>query len=36
MKGKYMKNITFLGPAGATFSHDAYDVLAEMHGAPKR
>lgn len=30
-----MKNITFLGPVGATFSHDAYDILAEIYGAPK-
>ena len=28
-------NIVFLGPVGATFSHDAYSVLAEMYGAPK-
>lgn len=27
-------NITFLGPVGATFSHDAYNVLAKMYGAP--
>ena len=30
-----MKNITFLGPVGATFSHDAYNVLAEIYNAPK-
>lgn len=30
-----MKNITFLGPVGATFSHDAYDILAEIYDAPK-
>lgn len=30
-----MKSITFLGPVGATFSHDAYDILAEIYGAPK-
>ena len=30
-----MKNITFLGPVGATFSHDAYNVLAEIYDAPK-
>src|ERR1035437_1017019 len=30
-----MKNITFLGPVGATFSHDAYTILAEIYGAPK-
>ncbi len=30
-----MKNITFLGPIGATFSHDAYDILAEIYDAPK-
>lgn len=31
-----MKNnkITFLGPVGATFSHDAYEVLAEIYNAP--
>ena len=26
--------ITFLGPVGATFSHDAYNVLAKIYGAP--
>ncbi len=26
--------VTFLGPYGATFSHDAYNILAEMYGAP--
>ena len=30
-----MKNITFLGPVGATFSHDAYNILAIMYKAPK-
>lgn len=30
-----MKNITFLGPAGATFSSDAYDILADIYNAPK-
>jgi len=30
-----MEKITFLGPVGATFSHDAYDVLAGIYGAPK-
>jgi|ERR1035437_400142 prephenate dehydratase len=30
-----MKNITFLGPIGATFSHDAYNILAHIYGAPK-
>lgn len=29
-----MKKITFLGPVGATFSHDAYDRLAEIYNAP--
>jgi len=31
-----MKNhkITFLGPIGATFSHDAYNALAGIYGAP--
>ena len=29
-----MKNITFLGPIGATFSHDAYNILAEIYGTP--
>ncbi len=31
-----MKNhkITFLGPIGATFSHDAYTALAGIYGAP--
>ncbi len=27
--------ITFLGPVGATFSHDAYVALAEIFGAPQ-
>jgi prephenate dehydratase len=27
-------NITFLGPVGATFSHDAYNTLATMYRAP--
>lgn len=27
-------HITFLGPIGATFSHDAYTALAEIYGAP--
>lgn len=30
-----MKKITFLGPIGATFSHDAYNILAEIYAAPK-
>lgn len=30
-----MKKITFLGPFGATFSHDAYNTLAGIYGAPK-
>ncbi len=30
-----MQKITFLGPFGATFSHVAYDALAEIYGAPK-
>ncbi|MFA7193933.1 MAG: prephenate dehydratase domain-containing protein [Candidatus Paceibacterota bacterium] len=30
-----MKNITFLGPVGATFSHDAYNILSEIYDAPK-
>jgi prephenate dehydratase len=29
-----MQFITFLGPVGSTFSHQAYDVLAEMYDAP--
>jgi prephenate dehydratase len=29
-----MNNVTFLGPAGATFSHDAYDALAQICGTP--
>lgn len=29
-----MKKITFLGPVGATFSHDAYNILANIYGAP--
>lgn len=28
-----MKTITFLGPIGATFSHDAYELLAKLFGA---
>jgi prephenate dehydratase len=32
---KQMKNITFLGPVGATFSNDAYNLLAEKYGAPE-
>lgn len=36
MKNKIKNQIvTFLGPLGATFSHDAYNVLAQMFGAPK-
>ena len=41
MKEKNMKNqketkkITFLGPIGATFSHDAYDMLAKTYDAPE-
>jgi prephenate dehydratase len=27
-------NVTFLGPVGATFSHDAYDRLARLYDAP--
>jgi|GEM_PF-956184 len=27
--------VTFLGPIGATFSHDAYNVLTEIYGTPK-
>jgi prephenate dehydratase len=30
-----MARITFLGPFGATFSHHAYNVLAEKFGAPQ-
>ena len=30
-----MNNVTFLGPVGATFSHDAYDMLAEIYDAPQ-
>jgi prephenate dehydratase len=30
-----MEKITFLGPVGATFSHDAYNILAKIYGAPK-
>src|SRR3989344_4328165 len=30
-----MQKITFLGPLNATFSHDAYNLLAEIYGAPK-
>lgn len=29
-----MNNFTFLGPAGATFSHEAYDNLAREYGTP--
>lgn len=29
-----VENVTFLGPAGATFSNMAYDILATMYGAP--
>jgi len=29
-----MKSVTFLGPYGATFSHDAYNTLARIYGAP--
>lgn len=29
-----MKNITFLGPVGATFSHQAYRILSNRFGAP--
>ncbi len=28
---KVVQKITFLGPVGATFSHDAYSVFAEMY-----
>jgi prephenate dehydratase len=28
-----MKKVTFLGPVGATFSHDAYGLLAKLYGA---
>ncbi len=28
-------NAVFLGPVGATFSHDAYDVLAQIYGVPE-
>jgi len=31
---KKMEKVTFLGPAGATFSHRAYTVLAERFGTP--
>ena len=30
-----MNKITFLGPVGATFSHQAYAMLAKIYGAPK-
>jgi prephenate dehydratase len=30
-----MKKVTFLGPIGATFSHDAYKILAELYGTPR-
>lgn len=30
-----MHKVTFLGPVGATFSHDAYDILSEIHDAPR-
>ena len=30
-----MNKITFLGPIGATFSHDAYNILANIYQAPK-
>lgn len=30
-----MKKITFLGPVGATFSHEAYDILAKLYGTPE-
>jgi prephenate dehydratase len=33
-KGNHMKPVTFLGPIGATFSHQAYDILATKFGAP--
>lgn len=29
-----MKKITFLGPIGATFSHDAYEILARIYNTP--
>ena len=29
------EKVTFLGPVGATFSHDAYTLLADRYGAPK-
>lgn len=29
-----MNKITFLGPIGATFSHQAYSVLAKLYGTP--
>ncbi len=34
-KGEQIERVTFLGPIGATFSHDTYNVLAKMYGAPK-
>ncbi|MFA6158045.1 MAG: prephenate dehydratase domain-containing protein [Candidatus Paceibacterota bacterium] len=30
-----MHKVTFLGPVRATFSHDAYDILADIYGAPR-
>jgi prephenate dehydratase len=30
-----MKKVTFLGPVGATFSHDAYNLLAKVYSAPE-
>ncbi|OIO31539.1 MAG: hypothetical protein COZ49_03715 [Candidatus Yonathbacteria bacterium CG_4_10_14_3_um_filter_47_65] len=30
-----MEKVTFLGPARTTFSHCAYDILAELFGAPE-
>lgn len=29
-----MYKITFLGPAGATFSHEAYDIMSKLFSAP--
>jgi prephenate dehydratase len=34
-KRKNMEKITFLGPVGATFSHDAYNILAKLYDAPE-
>lgn len=31
---KTQPSITFLGPIGATFSHDAYNILSGIYGAP--